>query len=91
MTFASDLAAAYAQEGETVTVDGADVKAFFDAGYLDALGVAGTQLSLRCVASTVSGVAIGDSVVRDGTTYTVRDMQTIWPDELETRLILERA
>ena len=89
MTFASDLAAAYAQEGETVTVDGADVKAFFDAGYLDALGVAGTQLSLRCIASTVAGVAVGDTVVRAAVSYTVRGIQSIYPDELETRLILE--
>ena len=89
MTFATDLAAAYAAQGESVTVDGTACTAFFDAGYLDALGVAGKQVSLRCVSSSITGAAIGDTVVRSGASYTVREIQTIYPDELETRLILE--
>lgn len=89
MTFATDLAAAYAQQGESVTVDGTAVTAFFDGGYVDVLGVAGRMLSLRCMTSDVAGVAVGDTVVRGAVSYTVREVQTIPPDELETRLGLE--
>ncbi len=54
MTFSSDLAAAYAAEGETVTVAGAGVSAFWNTGYGDALGVAGSDVALRCIASDVA-------------------------------------
>ena len=91
MTFASDLAAVYAAQGEAVTVAGTAVTAFFDGGYSEVLGVAGTGPSLRCIASTVSAAAVGDTVVRGGVTYTVRNKLPIGPDELETRLVLEQA
>lgn len=91
MTFATDLAAAYAAQAETVSVGTASVAAFFDGGYGEAYDVAGTFPSLRCIASDVSAVAVGATVVRDGVTYTVRNRLPIAPDELETRLILERA
>ena len=85
------LAGAYAALGESVTVDGSSVTAIFDAGYADAFDVSGTALSLRCITSDVSGVAVGDAVVRAAVNYTVRAIQPIAPDALETRLILERA
>jgi hypothetical protein len=91
MTYASDLAAVYAAQGEAVTVAGTAVTAFFDGGYAEALGVAGTGPSLRCIASTVAAAAAGDAVVRAAVTYTVRNILPIPPDELETRLILEAA
>jgi len=91
MSFATDLAAAYATEGESITVDGTAVTCFFNTGYGDALGVSGDQLALRCIATSVSAVAVGDSVTRGSDTYTVRGIQPIAPDGLETFLILETA
>lgn len=91
MTFALDLAAAYEAQAETVTVDGVAVRAFFDGGYAETMGAAGRALGLRCVASTVAGVAPGDAVVRGAENYTVREVQPIGPDELETYLVLEKA
>lgn len=85
------LAGAYAALGESVTVDGSAVTAIFDAGYAEAFDVSGNIPSLRCISSTVSGVEVGDTVVRAAVTYTVRSIQPIAPDELETRLILERS
>lgn len=91
MTFADDLPALYADFGETVTIAGASAVAIFNGGYAEAEDVAGTNPSLRCKASDVSGTAIGATVVRAGVTYTVRGKQPIPPDEVETVLILERA
>jgi hypothetical protein len=64
---------------------------FFDGGYGEAFDVAGTLPSLRCIASTVSTVGVGHTVVRSSVSYTVRNKLPIGPDELETRLILERV
>lgn len=91
MSFESDLAAAYAAQAETVSIGTGTALAFFDGGYGEAYEVAGTFPSVRCIASDVSTVAAGDTVVRDSVTYTVRNLMPIAPDELETRLILERA
>ncbi len=91
MSYASDLAAVYAAEGEEVTIGGSPVVVFWDAGYAEALGMAGNAPSLRCIASTVSGVAVGATVVRGPATYTVRNILPISPDEMETRLVLEAA
>jgi len=94
MTFAALAAAAlaenYAVLGELVTVDGDDITAIFDGGYAESLDAAGTAPSLRCIAADVAAVAVGDTVVRDGITYKVRNLLPIAPDELETRLVLER-
>jgi hypothetical protein len=38
----------------------------------------------------VPGVAVGDAVVRAGVSYTVRGVESLPPDELEVRLVLER-
>lgn len=87
----TNLAGAYAALGESVTVDGSPVTAMWDGGYAQAFDVSGSACSLRCMSSDVSGVSIGDTVVRATVSYTVRAIQPIAPDELETRLILERA
>ena len=63
--------------------------AFFDEGYADALGVMGERYALRCIASTVASAAVGDTVVHDSTSYTIRGIQPIWPDAMETILVLE--
>lgn len=86
-----DLSAAYSVLGESVTVDGSAVTAIFDTGYADAFDVAGQATSLRCISTDVSSTSVGDSVVRDAVTYTVRAIRPIAPDAAETRLILERA
>ena len=91
MAFTETLAPFYADFGETVTVAGASVTAIFSSGYAEALGVAGTQPTLRCAAADVSSVAIGAAVVRAGVNYTVRGKEPLPPDEVETVLILERA
>ena len=91
MDFSLHLSAFYADFGEPVTVAGSPITAIFDGGYLAANDAAGTQPTLRCLASDVSAVAIGAAVVRNGVSYTVRGSEPIAPDELETRLILERA
>jgi len=89
MTMATDLAAAYAAQGESITVAGTDVVCFFDTGYAEALSVAGTAPALRCIASTVAHAAAGDAVVRGADTYTIRNVLPIGPDGLETILVLE--
>ena len=89
MTYASDLAAAYEAHGETFTVDGTAVDAFIEAGFAESLGISGTAISVRCISSQIAGAAVGDTVVRGAASYTIREVQTIGPDELETRLILE--
>lgn len=91
MSFVGDLSAFYADFGESVTVAGSPITAIFSGGYAEALDVAGTQPTLRCIAADVSGVALGAAVVRAGVNYTVRGKQPVAPDELETVLILERA
>lgn len=89
--YSADLAGLYADFGESVTVAAATITAIFDGGYADALDMAGTQPTLRCRASDVASVAHGAAVVRAGVNYTVRGKQPLAPDELETRLVLERA
>jgi hypothetical protein len=89
--YETDLAAVYAAEGETVTVAGTAVSAFWNTGYGEALGVAGSDIALRCVASHVSHAAVGDAVVRGPASYTIRGIEAIFPDGLETLLVLERA
>jgi hypothetical protein len=91
MSFASDLAAVYAAQAELVTIAGVPTECFFDGGYAEALDMAGTSPSLRCITSAVSSVTVGASAVRGSVTYAVRNILPIGPDELETRLILERA
>jgi hypothetical protein len=91
MTHATDLAAAYAAEGETVTVAGVGVSAFWNTGYGDALGVAGSDVALRCIASDVAHAEVGDTVVRGPASYTIRSIAPIFPDGLEVLLVLERA
>ena len=91
MSFASDLAALYGDFSETVTISGNAVTAIYDGGYAEALDATGIRPTLRCIASTVVSVSVGATLVRNGVTYTVRGKEPIAPDELETRLILERA
>jgi hypothetical protein len=91
MTYATDLAAVYAAEGETVTVAGTGVSAFWNTGYGEALGVAGSDTALRCIASSVAHAEVGDAVVRGPASYTIRSIAPIFPDGLETLLVLERA
>lgn len=90
MDFAPSLALLYAQFGEPVTVAGSPVVAIFDGGYLASLDVQGTQPSLRCRAADVASVAVGATVVRGATSYLVRVIEPLAPDELEKRLVLER-
>lgn len=89
MNAADDLAILYADFGETVTVDGNQITAIFDGGYIEQ-GVASTQPSLRCRASDLAGVAIGDTAVRGAVNYIIRRMEPLAPDELEIRLVLEK-
>lgn len=91
MSFSSDLAGLYGDFSETVTINGSAASGIFDGGYSETLDVAGTRPTLRCIASAVVSVNAGATVIRNGVTYTVRGKEPIAPDELETRLILERA
>lgn len=90
MDFAPSLALIYAQFGEPVLVAGFPVTAIFDGGYADALSVQGTLPAIRVRAADVSAVTVGASVVRGTTTYLVRVIEPVAPDELEKRLVLER-
>lgn len=90
MDAADDLAIFYQHFGEAVTVRGIARTCIFDGGYVDVLGVAATQPTLRSMAADAIADEAGDAVVRKGTTYAIRDIQPIAPDELEVRLILER-
>jgi hypothetical protein len=93
MSFAANAVAAlrinYAVLGELITVAGETVKAFFESGYAESFDVAGTAPTVRCIAADVPTVEVGDAVVRDGTSYTVRNVIPLAPDELELRLVLE--
>lgn len=89
--YSADLPALYATFGEPVLVAGSPITAIFDGGYADALDMAGTRPTLRCRTSDVSAAAHGVAVVRGGVSYLLREKQPLPPDELETRLVLERA
>lgn len=91
MDFAQDLPTFYADFGEPVVVAGSTITAIFDGGYVDALGVASTQPSLRCQAPDVATAQKGAAVVRAGVNYTVETRQPVAPDELEIRLMLRRV
>jgi hypothetical protein len=90
MDLSADLPSLYFDFGETVTVDGADITAIFDTGYAETLEAAGSGPSLRCVSADVATVATGDAATVRAIAYTVRGIEPIGPDGLETRLILER-
>ncbi len=90
MDFAPSLTLLYAQFGESVTVAGTSVRAIFDGGYADALSVQGTAPSIRVRAADAASVTVGATVVRGATTYLVRVIEPVAPDELEKRLVLER-
>ena len=89
--YAADLAAAYAAQGESVTVAGTAVTCFFNTGYADALGVATNARALRCISTSISHAAIGDTVTRSAIDYTIRGIEAIPPDGLETVIVLEAA
>jgi hypothetical protein len=94
--FSASLDALYATFGESATIAGSPITAIYDGGHVEALGVIGTQPSLRCRAADVSAIAVGAAVELDPllhaiVSYTVRERQVLPPDELEVRLILERA
>jgi hypothetical protein len=90
MDFAPSLALIYATFGEPVTIAAAPLTAIFDGGYADALAVQGTAPSLRVRTSDAASIAVGATVLRGATTYVVRVIEPVAPDELEKRLILER-
>lgn len=56
---------------------GASVDGFFDAEYVDTLGMAGTNPVFVCQATVVVAADIGKTLVVDGTTYTIRNRQPI--------------
>lgn len=89
--FTGDLPTFYADFGEPVVVAGNPLTAIFDGGYVDALGIASTQPSLRCMAADVAAAQKGAAVVRAGVNYTVETRQPVAPDELEVRLMLRRV
>lgn len=90
MAFAEHLAGYFVDFGESVTVAGTAVTAIFDGGYAQTLEAAGTAPSLLAVGTDVAGVAVGDAVLRAGTGYVVRNVIPEPPDEVLTRLVLER-
>ncbi len=95
MSLQDDLGAAYAAAlaagaGDSTFVAGAPVISLWESGHQPDLGVTGRALTVRCIAATVPGVAVGDAVVRSGVSYTVRGVESLPPDELEVRLVLER-
>lgn len=89
--FGADLPALYATFGEPVIVAGSPITAIFSGGQVDAVTLAAAQRELRCMAADAAGVGPGAPVVFRGLNYTVRAAEPIGPDELETRLILERG
>jgi hypothetical protein len=63
---------------------------FFDQGYLEQLGVAGTNPVARAKASDFAAGDIGTSIVIGGVTYTIRGREKI-DDGAEVLLQLEAA
>jgi len=71
-----DLLEIFTDNGETISVNGVDIKAIFDADYFELLGseqagVQGTRPGAECRTSDVSAVSVGDPVIVDGVSYTV--------------------
>lgn len=91
MNFFIDLSAFYADFGEPVSVAGSSITAIWSSGYTGVLDASSSAPTLRCRSTDVSSVAVGSPVIRAGVNYTLRGKETIFPDELETILILERA
>jgi hypothetical protein len=91
MSFADDLTIMYADFGEAVTIDSVSKRVIFDRGWVDAggLGVAGNDPSCRVASASAAAITNASTLVRGATTYKVRRIEPIPPDEAETRLILE--
>jgi hypothetical protein len=87
-----DLAASYEALGEPAVVAGSPpIIVIFSGGQVDAITLAAPQRMLRCRASDAAAVTEGAPVVFRGRSFTVRAMEPVAPDELETMLILERV
>lgn len=70
MTFVEDMAPYFADFGATVTKSGNPVAGIFDAAYTAAFDmIAGSGPVFRC--ATSAGVVRGDTLVINGTSYTV--------------------
>jgi len=70
MAFAEDITAFYADFGEPVTVNAVAVTGIFDLVPGDAFGIVNNSKATLRVPSSVAA-AVGQSVVRGGTTYTI--------------------
>lgn len=77
MAFAEHLTGYFTDFGLTATVGGVSVRGIFNNGYAAALGgiVAGSAPVLKCVQSDVPIATRGTSVVVNGTTYAVAEIQ----------------
>ena len=75
---------------EVLTIGTSTASCIFDGGYAETLDAAGIAPSLFCIRSSVTGVAIGDTTVRGGVTYTIRNILPEPPDEVMVRLVLEK-
>lgn len=91
MSFADDLTIMYADFGELVTINSVSTRVIFDGGWIDAggLGVAGSDPSCRVATADATSITNAATLVRGATTYKVRRLEPLPPDEAETRLILE--
>lgn len=77
---------------ELCTINGSASRAIADDGFLglDALAVNTLQPILRVIASENPLLAVGQTVVWNALTFHVADLRPIFPDKLETNVILER-
>jgi len=93
--FTEDLSAFYVLKSagglaDPATHASATKPVFFDQGYLEQLGVAGTNPNARAKASDFAVGDIGTSIVIGGVTYTIRGREKI-DDGAEVLLQLEAA
>ena len=91
--FTEDLAAFYTLKSagglaDPATHASATKPVFFDHGYVEQLGVAGTNPTARAQASDFAVGDIGTSIVIGGATYTIRGREPI-DDGAEVLLQLE--
>lgn len=80
MEFSPDLAALYAEFGQTITLTatGSEARGYFTAPAADALGGAGisNDYAVEMAAGSLPGLAPGASLTIAGAAYQVRE---IWP------------
>lgn len=91
MAFVEDFAPYFADFGVAGTLAGTAVRGLLDVETVDDFGVVTQTTSYLMEPTTAVTPAVGQALVADGVTYTVRQVQLEPPDGALRRLVLTRA